>query len=142
MNEKLRAAAQAILDSWDSGHFFTTGHADRIGSLRAVLAEQEDVEPVAWRWLYDGKPICGQGPHGGQWYAMPGPDADIIERATNSPYPRTAQYLWDGPPPRREWVSLTDWEIAAIASTPCAVAVSYVHTFARAIEQAVREKNG
>jgi len=35
---------------------------------------------------------------------------------------------------------LTDAEIATIASTPAAVIGSYVHTFARAIEQAVLAK--
>ena len=34
---------------------------------------------------------------------------------------------------------LTDEEIAKIASTPCAVVGSYVHTFARAIEAAATE---
>lgn len=33
-------------------------------------------------------------------------------------------------------VPLTDEQIATIASTPCAVVGSYVHTFARAIEAA------
>jgi hypothetical protein len=43
--------------------------------------------------------------------------------------------------PRSEWVSLTDEEIAEIASTPCAVVGSYVHTFARAIETELKEQN-
>ena len=34
----------------------------------------------------------------------------------------------------KPWVGLTDEQIAEIAATPCAVAGSYVHTFARAIE--------
>lgn len=34
---------------------------------------------------------------------------------------------------------LSDADIARIASTPCAVAGSYVHTFARAIEAEVRK---
>ena len=42
---------------------------------------------------------------------------------------------------RKPWVGLTDEQIAEIASTPCAVAGSYVHTFARAIEAKLREKN-
>ena len=44
-------------------------------------------------------------------------------------------------PASKPWVGLTDEQIAEIASTPCAVAGSYVHTFARAIEAKLREKN-
>lgn len=36
-------------------------------------------------------------------------------------------------------MALSDADIARIASTPCAVAGSYVHTFARAIEAEVRK---
>lgn len=49
--------------------------------------------------------------------------------------------LYAAPQPRKA-VKLTDSEIANIASTPCAIVGSYVHTFARAIEQAVRAKLG
>ena len=41
--------------------------------------------------------------------------------------------VYTAPTPRKP---LTDEEIAAIASKPCAVVGSYVHTFARAIERA------
>jgi hypothetical protein len=41
----------------------------------------------------------------------------------------------------REWVGLTDEEIAEIAATPAAIPGSYVHSFARAIEAKLREKN-
>jgi hypothetical protein len=52
----------------------------------------------------------------------------------------TQQYEYIAPPQRKP---LTDEEIAKIASTPCAVVGSYVHTFARAIEAAhgIKEKN-
>ena len=43
--------------------------------------------------------------------------------------------------PSKPWVGLTDEEITVIASTPCAVVGSYVHTFARAIEAKLRENN-
>lgn len=43
--------------------------------------------------------------------------------------------------PKREWVGLTDEDIVRIASTPCAVVGSYVHTFARAAEAKLKEKN-
>ena len=49
--------------------------------------------------------------------------------------------LYTSPPASKPWVGLTDEQIAEIAATPCAVAGSYVHTFARAIEAKLREKN-
>lgn len=42
---------------------------------------------------------------------------------------------------RKEWQGLTDEEINTIAATPAAIPGSYVHSFARAIEAALREKN-
>jgi len=41
----------------------------------------------------------------------------------------------------KQWVGLTDEEIAEIAATPCAVVGSYVHAFARALETKLKEKN-
>ena len=38
-------------------------------------------------------------------------------------------------------MALSDADIARIAATPCAVAGSYVHTFARAIEAEVRKQD-
>ena len=38
-------------------------------------------------------------------------------------------------------MALSDADIARIAATPCAVAGSYVHTFARAIEAEVRKSD-
>jgi len=66
-----------------------------------VRAEKQ--EPVAWRWLYNGKPDshkCFDGK---------GPDADVILRAASSVMPRTVQYFYTAPP-SKPWVSLTDEE--------------------------------
>ena len=63
-------------------------------------------EPVAWRWLYDGKPEVEK------FFPMPGPDADVIALAANSEFPRTVQYLYAAPQPAPE--PLTDDEIADI----------------------------
>lgn len=71
-------------------------------TLLAALAEQQDAKPTAWCWATEG--VRGMVFHG------PGPDADIAARAAAAETPRTVQYLWDGPPPRREWVGLTDDE--------------------------------
>ena len=63
-------------------------------------------EPVAWRWLYNGKPDshkCFDGK---------GPDADVILQAASSVMPRTVQYFYTAPP-SKPWVSLTDEELDA-----------------------------
>ena len=43
--------------------------------------------------------------------------------------------------PKREWQGLKDEEINKIAATPAAIPGSYVHSFARAIEAKLKEKN-
>ena len=83
-----------------------------------ALAEPA-VEPVAWQGVHDSTDL---------YYRKP-PQADV-------------RPLYTSPSPPAEVPLLTDEEIAEIASTPCAVVGSYVHTFARAIEQAVRQKAG
>jgi len=58
--------------------------------------------------------------------------------AAAAEFPRTVQFLWDGPPPRREWHGLTDEEQRLFSSwldeKPDA------EVFA-AIEKTLREKN-
>ena len=44
-------------------------------------------------------------------------------------------------PPQRPWQGLTGEEINTIAATPAAIPGSYVHSFARAIEAKLKEKN-
>ena len=63
-------------------------------AIRARLA-QPDPEPVAWRWLYAGKP------EGEQCFSMPSPDADIVARAAALEFPRTVQHLYTAPPKRK-----------------------------------------
>ena len=65
-------------------------------------AAQPSAEPVAWRWLYRGSPDSEK------CFPMPGPDADVIAKAGASEFPRTVQYLYTAPQPRRR---LTDEEI-------------------------------
>ena len=64
---------------------------------------------------------------------------DVVAKIEAVPWSKRmrAQTLFEN----RTWVGLTDEEIAEIAATPCAVAGSYVHTFARAIEAKLKEKN-
>ncbi len=70
-------------------------------ALRASLAEQP-AQPVAWRWLYNGSPDSEK------CFPMPGPDADDIAKAGASEFPRTVQYLYTAPQPRRR---LTDEDL-------------------------------
>ncbi len=48
---------------------------------------------------------------------------------------------WAEKPPQREWVGLTDDEIVEIANAPPADDARPVHSFARAIEAKLKEKN-
>lgn len=47
-------------------------------------------EPVAWRWLYDGKP------DGEKCFPLPGPDEDVVRAAAGMDFPRTVQFLYAG----------------------------------------------
>ena len=67
--------------------------------------DETEQEPVAWRWLYEGKPDSEKH------FPMPAPDADIVAIAAANEFPRTVQFLYTAPP-KREWVGLTDEEIA------------------------------
>lgn len=61
-------------------------------------------EPVAWHWLYNGQPDSEKH------FSMPGPDAEVISRASACEFPRTVQYLYTSPPASKPWVGLTKEE--------------------------------
>ena len=63
-------------------------------AIKEALAQPQQ-EPVAWRWLYDGKPDSEKH------FPMPGPDADIAAMAGACDFPRTIQYLYTTPPQRK-----------------------------------------
>lgn len=112
--ELMQQALDALL-TWKTMHPHTVANAVRtpaIEALRARLA-QPHPEPVAWRWIYDGKP------DGEKHFPMPGPDVDIVASAGISEFPRTVQYLYAAPP-QREWVGLTDEEVSLMAFNECA----------------------
>jgi hypothetical protein len=118
------------------------GGADHIHTCTPPQSAIEQ-EPVAWRWLYNGKS------DGEKCFPMPGPDHDVIERAAAGEFPRTVQYLcaiqqpkspsddWAPlypAPPKRE--SLTDEQIDSIMQ-PLTQNTAYSwRAFARAIESA------
>lgn len=113
-------------------------------------------EPVAWRWLYNGKS------DGEKCFPMPGPDHDVVERAATCEFPRTVQYLCAFPqpkspsddwvpiyteppqpeqPPKRGWVGLTEDEIGdALIDLPV-LGNGYFLRIARAIESKLKDKN-
>lgn len=96
-------------------------------ALRERLAQPEQ-EPIAWVYqegleaLKSAKPWVVYGCDGNGAYP------DGVER--------TPLYLAP-----RQWQGLTDEEIAEIAATPAAIPGAYVHSFARAIETRLKEKN-
>lgn len=97
-----------------------------IEALRARLAQPEQ-EPVAT--VYDAYDTTGI-----DWHCKNAPS--------------TGTKLYTAPPQRDEapakaveWQGLTDEEINTIAATPAAIPGSYVHSFARAIEAKLKEKN-
>jgi len=119
-----------------------SGIEEAIQALRDRLAQPEQ-EPVAWRWLYNGQPDSEKH------FSMPGPDAEVISRASACEFPRTVQYLYTSPPPKRDWVGLTDEEQRdALRECPhdtmenLRVRWLYAKDFARTIEAKLREKNG
>lgn len=144
MTDKLRAAAQQALKAFEVATTPLAKDRQEVlqarEALRAALAEPEQ-EPTAWCWVVDG--VRGPVYHGS------GPDADIVARAAAAEFPRTVQFLWDGPPPRREWQSLTRTEILKLANEAappedvlwvrdpdqCVVSI------ASAVEAALRERN-
>jgi hypothetical protein len=89
--------------------------ADAAEALGQAIEQAEQAQPVAWMWK-DGTITADPDRADGTWTP-----------------------LYTAPPQRKP---LTDEEISKIASTPCAVVGSYVHTFARAIEAAhgIKEK--
>jgi hypothetical protein len=97
--------------------------------LRAALAQQEQ-EPVAWVLTdLDGKPIMEfeAEPFVRLQPSLVGPDTDWTPLYTH--------------PPRREWQSLTEDEIRTAYGNDLKYRDGDYERFARAVEQALKEKN-
>ena len=98
-----------------------------------VMAEfeaQPAQEPVAWMydWLCDGKLITG-------WIAHN--EAEIPKLVASNIRPLYTT------PPKREWVGLTDGDLLQIRETVQVVeGRSLLQSLTKAIEQALKEKNG
>lgn len=98
---------------------------DAVTALRAAIAEAEKQEPVAYvTGYYDGH---------------------LVVRPIEHVVLPTGMALYTHPP-RREWVGLTDEEIAKTADAMLACQIesyetSGVYDFARAIEAKLKEKN-
>ncbi len=119
----LREAAQQALGALEALDAPPSGVVDhyeldrRKQALRVALAQQEQ-EPVAWQWLNSA-------------YFRRKPPANAESGAWNPLFTH---------PPRREWQSLTDDEINAVAAE-LGYAQLTPREVARAIEQALKEKN-
>jgi hypothetical protein len=136
----LRQAAQQALEALEKTHTqpgCEQWQAERKASvaLRAALAQQEQ-EPVAFadRISFDQAMKSGKGHD--VW-----PEAGDYEARTG----RKLRVLYTHPP-RREWQSLTDEEIATITKEGARGSAirrdgTTSHRIARAIEAALKEKN-
>lgn len=127
MTETQRAAMQAALAALERARAYVY-ETERpqidasMDDLRAALAEQ-DAKPVAW--LTPTRNIMFRDPtETEKYHGM-----------------RRSQPLYTAPP-RREWQSLTDEEIGRAAVVLFGDYASHDFEFARAIEAALREKNG
>ena len=150
MTDKLRAAAQAVLESTkslfvccsDFSHLPQDLHPDgkcipwgryndALTALEAALAEpaiKESLtvaEPVAFVDL------------GSLKFSSHTPDTTVGVSRYRTPFRNYPLYT---APPRREWVGLTDEEIADIANS-CCWSNTYHADFAQAIEAKLRERN-
>ena len=119
----LREAAQQALEAMDKATRFMRDSDyvklnQAVDALRAALAQQErEQEPVAWQWLNSA-------------YFRRKPPANAESGAWNPLYAAS---------PRREWQSLTNEEIYPLYNEPRSDAEML--EFARAVEQALKEKN-
>lgn len=92
-------------------------------SLRATL-EQPEQEPVAWMvYTLDGKSVC------------------VTDNPIDFTHEHRALPLYTTPQPQREWVGLTDEEIADIYIKWDKTSGVSMADFARAIEAKLKEKN-
>jgi hypothetical protein len=132
----LREAAQQALEAlheiaWCNDSRWQTDRAETvIPALRAALA-QEEQEPVAWRDPVTDDIVSVA--HRATWetdYGLGGKG-------------RAATYIEPlyTAPPRREWKGLSDTEVLSIHQSLCNTVGSDYRTVARAIEQALKEKN-
>ena len=118
----LRTAAQQALEALEGElpGWRTPAQENAITALRAALAQQE---PVTWGvdWGRDNDQSC----------------CTIIKRHADGTQEVVAVEYG---PPRREWRGLTDDEISALF--PPSLRSDYKpYSFARAIEQALKERN-
>lgn len=135
----LRQAAQSFVDCWDSGHFFTDCHAERIRALRAALAEPEH-DLVAWMHNFiEGNVIthipADIGHHPERWTALyknptPCKTCESLAMAVMNDQTYHEKVI-----PKREWVGLTDEEIDEL------VARFARYELLRRVEAKLKEKN-
>ena len=144
----LRQAAQQALEAWDSPLWKTGTTAAAIADLRAALEQQ--AEPVACG--YDEttgnctRELCcrstqlEQQAEPGQWRDMV--VVNLVREGVNK---HKARELADhfATPPQRQWVGLTDEEIAECAERMEASdpTDSFWREFARAFEAKLKERN-
>lgn len=145
--EKLNKDGWILADFEDEVYSSIEALQTALAQSEAMLTQDEQrgsdepQEPVAWRWLYAGKP------EGDQCFSMPSPDAYIVARAAACEFPRTVQYLYTAPP-QRKWQGLTDEEVKRLykesrqpGGAVVRTAEQLFETTCRAIEAKLKEKN-
>lgn len=106
----VHTAARALINHWDSLQTADLADAEAsVDALRQALEESPDsptelVEPEPFGWLFNER-------DGNLYKLLRGKDVEWVEK--NNPYWVKATPLYTAPP-KREWVSLTDDEIAEI----------------------------
>ena len=116
----IRMAREAGGQQDEVDMYFDYEQLERFANLVAAAVAEPVQEPVAWANSFDLQ------------------NFDMKVRTCPDLHHTVPLYT---APPKKEWVGLTDEEIAEIAATPAAIPGSYVHSFACAIEAKLREKN-
>ncbi len=124
----LREAAQQALEALCR---CTPEQRAAITALRTALEQQEQEADYPEEKLQAVAEYISDKYH--VWYGVAARDIEEVLR-------QSARCGLVGDPPRREWVSLTEEEISALF--PSSLRSDYKpYSFARAIEQALKEKN-
>lgn len=147
--QEARTAIEALLEEFRANDLPYGSKAYAAGNevshkLRKALMLPPS-KPIAWRWLYNGKPEINHM-KGSTCWDDEGPDPDIEQLAAKAKHPRTVQYLWEGPPSKHEWQTLIDEELPGIAQKADVAhddvtITPFLERFARVIEQRLKEKN-
>jgi len=147
-------AMKQALEALEESHPEAYRHA--IASLRQAIEKAEKKEPK--KWVEVECPLCGEMAvaHTHPVLTTPQPQqaekqepVGVVDSTISGHidwlcvvFPKQGTKLYTTPQPQREWVGLTDEEIALVCSECAASAHNWNDiSFARAIEAKLKEKN-